>query len=202
MRPLRRAGRSARAARRPGRRGRGRVAARSRCCRPTERCGNSATSWNTMPTRRRSGGTEAPAPDTRRPPISMVPASGASSPAIRRRNVVLPQPDGPSTVEHLAGQDIEVDVVDRRHVTVAPRQAAGLDRERRSGRDRPAPSGAAHRGRSSARSSTATVPTERPAAVPRARPPARRSPMRPRPRSRSRASRTRSVRAAGPTAAP
>ena len=70
----------------------------------TDRCGNSATSWKTIPTRRRSGGIAAPAPATRRPPISMVPASGDSSPAIRRSTVVLPQPDGPSTVSISPGR--------------------------------------------------------------------------------------------------
>ena len=41
---------------------------------------------------RRTGGS----PTTFSPPIRMVPAVGSSWPAIMRRIVVLPQPDGPS----------------------------------------------------------------------------------------------------------
>ncbi len=42
---------------------------------------------------RRCGGK----PVTSRPPIHTLPALGGSSPAISRRSVVLPDPDGPST---------------------------------------------------------------------------------------------------------
>ena len=41
---------------------------------------------------------------------------GRSKPAIIRRVVVLPQPDGPSSGEELAGADVEIDAVDRGEV--------------------------------------------------------------------------------------
>src|SRR5687767_15409519 len=49
-----------------------------------------------MPMRRRSGDTQAPAPDNRSPPASTSPASGRSKPAMQRRAVLLPEPEGPS----------------------------------------------------------------------------------------------------------
>src|SRR6188472_4263236 len=52
-----------------------------------------------MPILRARGGTCTPrsgAP-TSSPPIEMVPPVGCSSPAMQRRVVVLPQPDGPSS---------------------------------------------------------------------------------------------------------
>src|SRR5918997_900780 len=58
--------------------------------------GNSAQSWNTMPTRRRSGGTWTRGPETSRSPMRTSPPSRRSSPAIVRSRVVLPQPLGPS----------------------------------------------------------------------------------------------------------
>ena len=48
-----------------------------------------------MPTRRSSGGTQAPAPLTARSATSIAPASGRSNPATRRSSVVFPHPDGP-----------------------------------------------------------------------------------------------------------
>src|ERR1044072_4491053 len=53
-----------------------------------------------MPSLRRSGGTNSPADAslTTRPPIAIEPVSLRSSPATMRRVVVLPQPDGPSSV--------------------------------------------------------------------------------------------------------
>ena len=47
--------------------------------------------WNTIPTSRRRAGRSV----TSRPPIRMRPSVGASSPAIIRMSVVLPQPEGP-----------------------------------------------------------------------------------------------------------
>ena len=44
-----------------------------------------------------SGGTTPAGEDSTRPSISIVPAVGAMKPAIMRRVVVLPQPDGPSS---------------------------------------------------------------------------------------------------------
>ena len=46
-----------------------------------------------MPMRRFSTGTRS----TPSPPITMLPASGKSKPAIMRSSVVLPLPDGPSS---------------------------------------------------------------------------------------------------------
>ena len=62
--------------------------------------GQIAYDWKTIPISRRSGATNTPAAGslTTRPPIVMRPASLCSSPAIIRSVVVLPQPDGPSSV--------------------------------------------------------------------------------------------------------
>lgn len=49
-----------------------------------------------MPKDRCSGGINTFAPATQRSPTLISPASGVSRPAIRRSNVVLPQPDGPN----------------------------------------------------------------------------------------------------------
>src|SRR3954468_17275686 len=54
-------------------------------------CGNSAYCWKTVLTSRRYGGV----PTASTPPIRISPSSGCSKPAIIRRDVVLPQPDGP-----------------------------------------------------------------------------------------------------------
>src|ERR1044072_1064445 len=52
-----------------------------------------------MPMLRRRGGTCSPLSGaaTVSPPIEIVPAVGCSSPAMQRKVVVLPQPDGPSS---------------------------------------------------------------------------------------------------------
>src|SRR6266487_3256577 len=47
--------------------------------------------------RRRSGGTTDWTVDSTRPPTRISPPSGLSRPAISRKVVVLPQPDGPSS---------------------------------------------------------------------------------------------------------
>src|SRR5690606_36956622 len=57
----------------------------------TVRQGNSANSWNTTP---RSG----PGPSTGRPSTRSSPAVTGSKPPTMCRNVLLPQPDGPTTV--------------------------------------------------------------------------------------------------------
>src|SRR5262245_55032527 len=56
-----------------------------------------------MPKLRLLGATKMPLSEeeTRRPPTSISPAIGFSSPAIERSVVVLPQPDGPSSVNSL-----------------------------------------------------------------------------------------------------
>ena len=59
----------------------------------TDRCGKSAYDWNTMDTRRSAGGRCV----TSTPPMAMRPAVAASSPAMSRSVVDLPQPDGPSS---------------------------------------------------------------------------------------------------------
>src|ERR1700752_4735609 len=64
---------------------------------PTERCGNSASDWNTMPRLRLCVGIGVMSWPSR----MMAPAVGSSRPAIMRRSVVLPQPDGPSRQTNL-----------------------------------------------------------------------------------------------------
>ena len=54
---------------------------------------------------------------TSAPPIRIWPSLAISSPAIRRSVVVLPQPDGPSSVTSCAGLDGEA-TRRRRRVTV------------------------------------------------------------------------------------
>src|SRR5258708_4425639 len=64
-------------------------------------CGQIAYDWNTMPTARSSTGTlmRALASNRRRSSTAMMPESGVSRPAMQRSVVVLPQPDGPSSVK-------------------------------------------------------------------------------------------------------
>ena len=45
----------------------------------------------------------------------MWPAVGCSKPAISRRQVVLPEPEGPSMAKNSPGRDVEIDVVDGAH---------------------------------------------------------------------------------------
>jgi hypothetical protein len=61
-------------------------------------CGKSAYDWNTMLTFRSVAGRRV----TSRPPIRTSPSLASSSPAMRRRVVVLPQPEGPSSVTSVA----------------------------------------------------------------------------------------------------
>ena len=58
-----------------------------------------------MPMPRRFIGTESPAApsNSTRSPSRMTPLSGRSSPAMQRSVVVLPQPDGPSSVKNAPG---------------------------------------------------------------------------------------------------
>jgi len=53
--------------------------------------------------RRRSGGTTAAGEDRQRSPTQISPASGARNPATRRKVVVLPQPEGPSSATSSPG---------------------------------------------------------------------------------------------------
>ena len=46
------------------------------------------------------------------PSIRMSPSVGTSRPASMRSNVVLPQPDGPSSAKNSSGLDVEADIVD------------------------------------------------------------------------------------------
>src|SRR4026207_2095269 len=55
-----------------------------------------------------SGGSEEPGDETTRPSIAMVPSLGARKPAIMRRVVVLPQPDGPSSETNSPGGGIRL----------------------------------------------------------------------------------------------
>src|SRR6266511_4210073 len=63
-------------------------------------CGQIAYDWNTMPSPRSSAKrTRVPANEKNTwPPTEISPASGVSRPATQRSVVVLPQPDGPSSV--------------------------------------------------------------------------------------------------------
>ena len=61
------------------------------------------------------------------------PAVGSSKPATMRSVVVLPQPEGPSSVRNSPERDLEVDGVDRRDLAEALRDSAELD-VRRGGR--------------------------------------------------------------------
>jgi hypothetical protein len=45
------------------------------------------------------------------------PAVGCSKPAIRRRQVVLPEPEGPSSVKNSPSSIVEAHAVDRTHGT-------------------------------------------------------------------------------------
>src|SRR5271166_1729974 len=56
-------------------------------------CGKSAKFWNAMPTPRDSGGASV----TSRPASAIVPESQVSTPAMRRKSTVFPDPDGPKT---------------------------------------------------------------------------------------------------------
>src|SRR5436305_14378120 len=62
-------------------------------------CGHTAYDWNTIPMLRRRGGTCTPRSGaaTSSPAIEIEPLVGCSSPAMQRRVVVLPQPEGPSS---------------------------------------------------------------------------------------------------------
>ena len=62
----------------------------------TERCGKSAKCWKTVVTGRLAGST----PFSTCPSRLIVPELGSSWPPIMRSVVVLPQPDGPSSVTY------------------------------------------------------------------------------------------------------
>jgi hypothetical protein len=65
----------------------------------TDMCGYSAYDWNTIATPRFAGCTSV----TSRPLMWMLPALGASSPAINRSSVDLPHPDGPTNTTSSPG---------------------------------------------------------------------------------------------------
>ena len=99
---------------------------------PTERCGNSASDWNTRQVGRRFAGRSL----MRWPRSRMSPSLGVSMPASMRRSVVLPEPDGPTIGEELALAHLEVDAVDGRQLAERPADADELqDRRRRRHRD-------------------------------------------------------------------
>src|SRR3954464_5641807 len=62
----------------------------------TDMCGKRAQAWNTVLTSRSCGAVR----ETSIPPSSIRPPSGRSKPAIRRSVVVLPEPEGPSSVKN------------------------------------------------------------------------------------------------------
>ena len=96
-------------------------------------CGNSAYCWKTVLTSRLYGGV----PTASTPPIRISPSSGCSKPAIIRSDVVLPQPDGPSSERNSPLRTWKVDAVDRRQRAEALGDRAELDVV-----DRPRPVGA------------------------------------------------------------
>ena len=57
----------------------------------------------------------------------MRPPSGSSKPAISRRVVVLPEPDGPSSVKNSPGVHVQVHPVHGGHVAVAFGQVGQTD---------------------------------------------------------------------------
>jgi hypothetical protein len=76
-----------------------------------------------MPMPRSAGGTKIPfsVSHTVSSAMTILPASGRSSPARQRSVVVLPQPDGTEQRDQLAGPDPEADAVDGIHHHVAGR---------------------------------------------------------------------------------
>ena len=68
-------------------------------------CGQIAYDWNTIDTPRFSAGTlrRSLAEYTESPFRRMIPPLGVSSPATARNVVVLPQPEGPSSVTNSPG---------------------------------------------------------------------------------------------------
>ena len=71
----------------------------------TVMCGQSAYDWKTIPRFRLFGGTLIPrdASKTAPSPISMLPSSPVSRPAMQRRVVVFPQPLGPRRTRNSPG---------------------------------------------------------------------------------------------------
>ena len=69
--------------------------------------------------RRFSGGTTPAGEEITWPSISIVPALGGMKPAIMRKVVVLPQPDGPEQRHELARLQLQREVVDRLEVAEA-----------------------------------------------------------------------------------
>ncbi len=61
----------------------------------TRKCGKSAYSWKTIPTRRDSVGTMVPGAETSVPSMEISPDCTGSNPAMARSVVVFPQPEGP-----------------------------------------------------------------------------------------------------------
>ena len=78
-----------------------------------------------MLTLRRFGGT----PSTVSPKMRTWPAVGWSKPEISRRQVVLPEPDGPSMAKNAALGDREVDAVDGADRAEVARDVLELDGE-------------------------------------------------------------------------
>src|SRR3954453_4719208 len=85
---------------RPGRLPRGSTLSGNATFSNTFMCGQIAYDWKTIPSPRWFAGTLTFGVDenSTRPPREMVPSSGISRPAIERRVVVLPQPEGPRSV--------------------------------------------------------------------------------------------------------
>ena len=98
-------------------------------------CGQIAYDWKTIPSRRSLAETSVPASASKsaRPPTNTVPASGRSSPAMQRRVVVFPQPDGPSSERNAPSSIVE------RHAANGLDGAEGLPEPGDVQHHRPAP---------------------------------------------------------------
>ncbi len=81
----------------------------------TVMCGYSAYDWKTIARPRCA----AEMSFTRLPSISSSPSLTDSSPAIIRRSVDLPQPEGPTKTTNSPSCDVEVDAVDDHRLAVA-----------------------------------------------------------------------------------
>ena len=102
-------------------RGEARRSARGRpkpTLRATVRWGNRAQSWNTMPMRRRSGGTRTPGPVSVRSPTTTVPASGTLQAGDDAQQGGLAAAARAQQRQRVAGGDLHVDALQHRHHAV------------------------------------------------------------------------------------
>src|SRR4051812_49312452 len=81
----------------------------------TDMCGKSAYCWKTVLTLRLYGGTF----ETSLPSSLIWPSVGCSNPAIMRRVVVLPQPDGPSIEKNSTLRDRKSTRLNSSHMSIS-----------------------------------------------------------------------------------